>query len=119
MEAMIGEVRSVAEGIFLAGNWVFTGMVVLAALVGVIAMRNVSQVFCVSVLAMFVLGLLVLIYGGATSEAPTDPGTYLGQLESGWTSLAETSGTTLVSYLAVFAVSIIVLFVGKSLFIRD
>ncbi len=118
MEGMIGEIRAVAEGIFLGGDWTYLGMVIVAALVGVAAMRNVGQIFCVSLLAMVVLGLIWLVFGGAMSEAPTDPATYLGQLETGWASIGEMSGTTLVSYLVTFAVAIGVLFIGKSLVFR-
>lgn len=119
MEGMIGEIRAVAESMFLSGDWIYLGMVVLAALVGVAAMRNVGQILCVSVLAMIVLGLIRLIYGGATSEAPTAPETYLGQLESGWAALGDTSGSTLVGYLVTFALAIIILFLGKSLIFRE
>ena len=118
MEGMIGEIRAVAESIFLGGNWVFLGMVILAALVGVFAMRSVGQIICVSVLAMVVLGLLWLVYGGATSEAPTSPGSYLSQLDAGWLSLADMSAAKVISYLIVFAVTIAVLFVGRSIFFR-
>ena len=115
---MISEFRAVAEGIFLSGNWVFMAMVIAAALVGVAAMRNFGQIVCVSVLAMVVLAVLWLIYGGATSGAPVDPGAYLAQLEAGWASLGATSGATIISYLVVFALAIVVLFIGKSLFFR-
>lgn len=118
MEGMIGEIRAVAEGIFLGGNWIFLGMVILAALVGVFAMRRVGQIVCVSVLAMAVLGVLWLVYGGAVSESPTSPGAYLSQLDAGWASLGAMSGSTLLIYLLVFAITIAVLFVGKSLFFR-
>ena len=118
MEGMIGEVRAVAEGIFLGGDWVFLGMVLVAALVGVFAMRNVGQIVCVSVLAMLVLALLWLVYGGARSEAPTSPGSYLSQLDAGWASLGDISGATVIIYLLIFAVTIAVLFIGKSLFFR-
>ncbi len=118
MEGMIGEIRAVAEGIFLGGNYVFLGMVIVAALVGVFAMRNVGQIICVSVLAMLVLGLLWLVYGGATSDAPTSPGAYLTQLDAGWASLGAMSGATMLIYLLIFAVTIAILFIGKSLFFR-
>lgn len=119
MEGMIGEIRAVAESMFLSGDWIYLGMVIVAALVGVVAMKNFGQILCVSVLAMIVLGVVWLIYGGATSEAPTAPGTWLSQLEAGWTALGETSGSTLVGYLVTFAVAIIVLFIGKSLIFRN
>ncbi len=118
MEGMIGEIRAVAEGIFLGGNWVFLGMVLVAALVGVFAMRSVGQIVCVSVLAMVVLGVLWLVYGGVTSDAPTSPGAYLSQLDAGWASLGAMSGATMIIYLVIFAVTIAVLFIGKSLFFR-
>lgn len=118
MEGMIGEFRGVAESVFLGGNWIFMGMVIIAALVGVAAMRSVGQIICVSVLAMLVLAVLWLLYGGATSGAPADPGAWLAQLNDGWASLGATSGTTIVSFLALFVVSIVVLFIGKSLFFR-
>ncbi len=118
MEGMIGELRAVAEGIFLGGNWAFLGMVVVAALVGVAAMRSVGQIVCVSVLAMAVLGILWLVYGGVRSDAPTSPGSYLSQLDAGWASLGAMSGATIILYLLVFAVVIAVLFIGKSLFFR-
>ena len=115
---MIGEIRAVAESIFLSGDWTYIGMVAVAILVGVFSMRNLGQILCVSLLAMVVLGLITLVYGGATSEAPTAPATYLGQLESGWASVGAMSGTTLVGYLVTFAVVIGVLFLGKSLVFR-
>lgn len=115
---MIGEIRGVAESIFLGGDLMFIGMVALAALVGVFAMRNVGQLFCVSLLAMIVLGVILMVFGGATSEAPTDPATYMNQLNAGWSNLAEMSGATLVSYLVIFAVAIGILFIGKSLIFR-
>ena len=67
---------------------------------------------------MVVLGLIWLVYGGATSDAPSDPGTYMGQLNDGWAAMGDMSGTTLVSYLLTFAVSIAVLYIGKSLVFR-
>lgn len=118
MEGMIGEIRAVAEGIFLGGDWVFLGMVIVAALVGVFAMRNVGQIVCVSVLAMAVLGILWLVYGGVRSEAPTSPGAYLSQIDAGWASLGAMSGATVIIYLLIFAVTIAILFIGKSLFFR-
>lgn len=119
MEGMIGEIRAVAESMFLGGNLVFTGMAVVAALVGVFAMRNVAQVLCVSLLAMVTLGVIWMVYGGATSDAPSDPATYMGQLNAGWESLGAMSGTELVGYLVTFAVAIVVLFIGKSLVFRN
>lgn len=119
MEGMIGEIRAVAENMFLGGNWIFTGMVVVSALVGVFAMRSVGQILCTSVLAMIALGAMWLIYGGATSGDAANPGAYLGQLQAGWATLGDTSGTTVISYMLIFAVSIVVLFIGKSLFIRN
>lgn len=119
MEGMIGEIRTVAESMFLSGDWIYLGMVSVAALVGVVAMRNVGQILCVSVLAMIALGVIWLVYGGATSEAPTEPATWLGQLEAGWAALGETPGSTLVGYLVSFAVVIAVLFLGKSLIFRE
>lgn len=119
MEGMISELRAVAESMFLSGNWVYLGMVAAAALVGVAAMRNIGQILCVSVLAMIVLGVIWLIYGGVISEAPTAPATYLGQIEAGWAALSETPGSTLVGYLVTFAVAIAVLFIGKSLIFRN
>ncbi len=119
MEGMIGELRAVAESIFLSGNWILLAMVGVAALAGVAVMRNAGQILCASVLAMVVLALVWLVYGGATSESPVDPGAYLAQVESGWARLAETPGTTVVGYLVVFAVAIAVLFIGKSLLFRD
>lgn len=116
---MIGEIRAVAESMFLSGNWMYLGMVVVAALVGVAAMRNIGQILCVSLLAMIVLGLIWMIYGGATSDAPSDPATYMSQLEAGWANMADLSGTTLVGYLVTFAGAILVLFLGKSLVFRN
>jgi hypothetical protein len=118
MEGMIGEIRAVAESMFLSGDYIYLGMVIVAALVGVFSMRNFGQIFCVSLLAMAVLGLIWLVYGGATSEAPSDPATYLGQLDAGWAVIGAMSGATLVGYLVTFAVAIGVLFVGKSLVFR-
>jgi hypothetical protein len=119
MEGMIGEVRAVAESIFLGGDWTYIGMVAAAILVGVFAMRNVGQILCVSVLGLVMLGIIWVVYGGATSETPSDPETWMGQLEAGWASIGATTGTTLVSYLIVFAIAIGVLFIAKSLLIRD
>lgn len=119
MEGMIGDIRGVAESMFLGGDWIYLGMIAVAALVGVAAMKNIGQILCTSVLAMIVLGVIWLIYGGATSEAPTAPATYLSQLETGWATLGETSGSTLVGYLVTFAVAIVVLFLGKSLIFRN
>ena len=109
MEGMISEIRVVAESMFLSGDWIYLGMVIVAALVGVAAMKNVGQIFCVSLLAMVVLGLIWLVYGAATSEAPSDPSTYLGQVEAGWAQMAELSGTTLLGYLLTFAAAILIL----------
>lgn len=118
MEGMIGEIRAVAESMFLSGNFIYLGMVIVAVLVGVFSMRNFGQIFCTSLLAMVVLGLILLVYGAATGEAPSDPASYLGQLENGWAAMGEMSGTTLVGYLVTFAVAIGVLFIGKSLVFR-
>lgn len=118
MDAILSDIIAVAESMFLGGDMIFLGMVIVAALVGVAAMRNVGQILCVSVLAMVVLGLIWVAYGGATSEAPTDPGTWIAQLEAGWASMGQTSGSTLVGYLVTFAAAIVVLFIGKSLVFR-
>ncbi len=119
MEPFIAEIRAVAESIFLGGDWIFLGMVIVAALVGVAAMKNVGQIICTSVLAMIVLGVILLIYGGVQSEAPTDPASYLSTFTDGWAALADMPGSKLISYLITFAVAIIVLFLGKSLIFRD
>lgn len=118
MEMIISDIRAVAESMFLGGNWTFLAMVVAAALIGVMAMRNLGQILCVSVLSMVALGAIWLIYGGATSEAPTAPETWMTQLESGWASIGATSGATMVGYLVVFAAVIAVLFIGKSIISR-
>jgi len=119
MEGMIGEVRGAAESMFMSGNWVYLGMVILAVLVGVASMKNLGQVICTSVLAMLVLGIIWLLYNGATSEAPTAPNTYMSELESGWANLGAMSGASLIGYLIAFAVIIGVLFLGKSLLFRN
>ena len=118
MEGILAEVRVVAESMFLSGNWIYLGMVIAAALVGVAAMKNIGQILCVSLLAMVMLAVIWMVYGGATSDAPSDPATYINQLEAGWASMADLSGTTLVGYLLTFAGSILVLFIGKSLVFR-
>ncbi len=119
MEGMISEIRAVAESMFLSGDWTFTGMAVVAALIGVFAMRNVGQILCVSLLAMVALGAIWIIYGGATSDAPSDPATYMNGLNAGWESLGAMTGTSLVGYLVTFAVAIVVLFIAKSLVFRN
>ncbi len=118
MEIILADIRAVAESIFLSGNWTYIAMVAGAVVVGVMAMRNLGQILCVSVLAMIVLGLIWVVYGGATSAAPSDPATWISQLEAGWASMAKTSGSTMVGYLVTFAVAIGVLFLGKSLLFR-
>jgi len=119
MEGMIGEVRAVAEGVFLGGDYVFLGMVVVAAIIGLFAMRSAAQVFCASLLAMGMLGLIWVGYNGATSETPTAPMAYKDSLDVGLSNLTAVSGSTLVSYLIVFAVVILVLFIARSLLIRN
>jgi len=118
MDAILSDIIAVAESIFLGGNWTYLAMVVGAALVGVAAMRSFGQIFCVSVLAMIVLGLILIAYGGATSEAPSDPATWIAQVEAGWASMGETTGSTLIGYLVTFVGAIGVLFLGKSLIFR-
>lgn len=119
MEGLIGDVRGAAESLFLSGNWVWLGMVIVAVLVGVAAMKNLGQVICTSVLAMLVLGIIWMLYGGATSDAPTAPGTYVSELESGWANLGAMSGASLIAYLIAFAVVIVVLFLARSLLFRN
>ena len=119
MEGMIGEIRGAAESMFLSGDWVYLGMVIVAVLVGVASMKNLGQVICTSVLAMLVLGVIWLLYNGATSEEPAAPATYASQLESGWANLGAMSGATLIGYLIAFAVVILVLFLGRSLIFRN
>ena len=118
MEMIISDIRAVAESMFLGGNWTFLAMVVVAALIGVMAMRNLGQILCVSVLSMISLGAIWLIYGGATSEEPAAPATWMSQLEAGWANIGATSGSTMVGYLIVFAAVIAILFIGKSIVSR-
>lgn len=119
MQGIISDIRAVAETMFLSGDWIFLAMVVVALLIGVIAMRNIAQLFCASLLAMVVLAVIWMVYSGATGAAPSDPATYLDQLTAGWATLKDMAGTTLVGYLVTFAAAIIVLFIGKSLIFRD
>ncbi|WDI33091.1 hypothetical protein PUV54_07765 [Hyphococcus flavus] len=119
MEGMIGEVRATAEAVFLGGDWIWMGMVIVAAIIGLFSMRNAAQVLCASLLSMIALGLIWVLYGGATSETPTAPGVYMDQLNGGLASLSAMTGSTLVSYLLVFAVVILVLFILRSLVIRN
>lgn len=118
MELIFSDIRAVAESIFLGGDWTYLAMVLGALLVGVLAMRNLGQILCVSVLALVVLAIVWLVYGGATSATPSDPATWVAQLEAGWASMTQTSGSILVGYLVTFAVVIGVLFLGKSLLFR-
>lgn len=118
MEGMIGEIRATAESIFLGGDWIYLGMVGVALIAGVLATRNIAQVLCGSLLAMLVLALVWVGYGGATSETPTDPATWIGQVENGWANVSASSGGTLVSYLIVFAIVIGVLSLARSLVFR-
>lgn len=118
MDFLIGDVRAAAESMFLSGNWIYLGMVIAAVLVGAASMRNLGQIICTSVLAMLVLAIIWIVYRGATSEAPTAPGTYMSQLESGWANLGAMTGSSLVAYLIAFAVVILVLFLARSLLSR-
>ena len=118
MEGMIGEIRAVAEGIFLSGDWTYIGMVAGALLIGLLAMKNFGQILCVSLLAMVMLAIIWIVYGGATSAAPSDAATWMSQLEAGWAAVSASSGSTLVGYLITFAVVLGVLFIGKSLLFR-
>ena len=118
MEIIISDLRAVAEGMFLSGNWGFLAMIIIAALIGVAAMRSMGQILCGSLLAMMALGAIWIVYGGATSAEPGNLNTWTGQLEAGWASISQTSGATMVGYLIVFAASIAILFVGRTLFLR-
>jgi len=118
MDIILSDVRAVAESMFLSGDWTSIAMIAGAIAVGVLAMKNVGQILCVSVLAMIVLGVIWVGYGGATSAAPADPATWISQLEAGWASMTATNGSTMVGYLITFAAAIGVLFIGKSLLFR-
>jgi len=118
MELIFSDIQAVAESIFLGGDWTYLAMVLGAVLVGVFAMRNFGQILCVSVLALLVLAIIWVVYGGAMSETPSDPATWIAQLEAGWASMSATSGSTLIGYLVTFAVAIGVLFLGRSLLFR-
>ena len=118
MDMIINDIRGVAESIFLGGNMTFLAMVIGAVLIGVFSMRSFGQILCTSVLALVVLAIIWIVYGGATSAAPTDPATWFGQLEAGWATMGATSGSTLIGYLVTFAVSIGVLSLVRSLLFR-
>ncbi len=118
MDVILSDIRAVAESIFLGGDWTYLGMVAVAIVLALFAMRNFGQILCASLMAMVLLGVVWIAYGGATSEAPSDPATWLGQLEAGWASIAEISGTTMVGYLVTFAVALAVLGLGRSLLFR-
>lgn len=118
MDVIVSDLLDVARAVFLGGDWINLAMVVGVAIVGALMMRNLGQLFGVSVVAMVLFALAQLIYGGATSAAPSDPQVWMGQLESGWASMMETSGRTLIGYFVVFAVAVTVLFSGKSLIFR-
>jgi len=118
MDIILSDLRAVAESIFLGGNWTYIAMVAGAIVIAVMAMKNLTQILCISFMAMVVLGIIWLGYGGATSAAPTDPATWISQLEAGWASMGQTTGSTMVGYLVTFAGAIIVLFLGKSLIFR-
>ncbi|MFQ5561954.1 MAG: hypothetical protein ACE5FO_00130 [Parvularculaceae bacterium] len=119
MDVIFSDLVGVARSVFLGGDWINLAMVIVAALIGALMMRSLGQLFGVSVAAMIIFALAQLIYGGATSATPTDPQIWLGQLESGWASMMETSGRILVGYFVVFAVAVMVLFFGKSLVFRE
>ncbi len=118
MNVILSDIMAVAETIFLGGDMIGLAMVAGAILIALFAMRNFGQILCSSVLAMLVLGLVWIGYGGATSAAPSDPATWLSQLEAGWAAVDATSGTTMIGYLVTFAVAIGVLFLGRSLLFR-
>ncbi len=118
MELIISDIRNVAESIFLGGDMIFLAMVIGAVLVGVFSMRSFGQILCTSVLALVVLAIIWIVYGGATSAAPTDPATWIGQLEAGWATMGGVSGSTMVGYLITFAVAIGVLSLVRSLLFR-
>lgn len=118
MNVILADIRSVAESMYLGGDWTFLAMVVIAALIGVAAMRSLGQILCVSLLAMLALGAIWVIYGGATSAEPGSLATWGSQLEAGWASISATNGATMVGSLLVFAASIVILYIVRSLFIR-
>ena len=118
MNVILSDIMAVAESIFLGGDMISLAMVGGAIVVGLFAMRNVGQILCTSVLAMIVLGLVWIGYGGATSAAPSDPATWTGQIEAGWAAIEAMSGTTMIGYLVTFAVALGVLFLGRSLLFR-
>lgn len=118
MELILSDIQAVAESIFLGGDWISLAMVIGAVLVGVFSMRSFGQILCTSVLALVVLAIIWIVYGGATSAAPTDPATWIGQLEAGWASMGATSGSTLIGYLITFAAAIGVLSLVRSLLFR-
>ncbi len=119
MEVIVSDLLGFARGVFLGGDWINLAMVVGVAVIGAFMMRNLGQLFGVSVVAMLIFALVQIVYGGATSAAPTDPQIWLGQLETGWATMMATSGLTFVGYFVVFAVAVSVLFGGKSLIFRD
>jgi len=118
MDIILSDIRNVAESIFMDSSMTYIAMVVVAILIAVMSMRNLTQILCISFMAMVVLAIIWLVYGGATSAAPTDPATWISQLQAGWASMAQTTGSTMVGYLVTFAAVIIVLFLGKSLIFR-
>jgi len=118
MDLILTDIRNVAESIFLGGDMIFLAMVIGAVLVGVFSMRSFGQILCTSVLALVVLAIIWIIYGGATSAAPTDPATWIGQLEAGWATMGGISGSTMVGYLVTFAAAIGVLSLVRSLLFR-
>jgi len=118
MQGMIGEIRAVAEMVFLGGNWVFLGMVIVASLIAAVSMRNITQLVGVSIFAMLVMAVIWLIFGVISGGAFTDPATYVNQLNSGLASFGAMSAATLIGYLVTFAIVVTVLFLGKSLLFR-
>ncbi len=118
MDLFFSDVEAAANALFLSGNWVFLGMVALAIIIGVFFMRNFGQLLCGSLLALVALGVIWLVYNGATSETPSDLDTWTAQLNAGWASLQGMSGGFLAGALVTLAIVIGVIFLGRSLIFR-
>ena len=118
MDMIFSDVQASAESLFLSGNWTYLGMVVAALFVGVFSMRSIGQLLCSSVLAMIVLAVIWIGYNSYVGGTISDPATWQTQLQTGWANLGAFAGSTLVAHWLTFAISIGVLYLGKSLIFR-
>lgn len=118
MDVFLSELIAGAKSIFLGGDYVLLGVVIVVALLVASVIRGAGQLFGASVFAMLLAAFGVGVANVAMGDNPSDPQAYLAGLDGALTGLMQDPGGAMIVGAVVFAVLLVVLMLLKSLVFR-